>query len=83
VLKYSLVGDFVAGYVHDICGRRLTIFFGFIIAALCAASFPLVPSVWPYFLILRIVMTIALSGPNNHPLVADYVKNRSRGLASA
>lgn len=77
------MGDFLAGYVHDICGRRNTIFIGFMVASVTAAAFPYVPSVWPWFLLLRIVMTLALSGPNNHPLIADYVKNRSRGLASA
>jgi len=77
------VGDFLAGYIHDICGRRNTIFIGFMVASVVAASFPYVPSVWPWFLFLRIIMTLALSGPNNHPLIADYVKTRSRGLASA
>lgn len=80
---FGIVGDFLAGYVHDICGRRNTIFIGFMIASVVAASFPYVPTVWPWFLFLRIVMTLALSGPNNHPLIADYVKTRSRGLASA
>jgi len=32
---------------------------------------------------MRSLINIGLSGPGANPLVADYVKNKSRGLASA
>lgn len=31
----------------------------------------------------KLIMAVGLAGPTASPLVADYVKNRSRGLASA
>ena len=71
------------GYVHDLFGRRLTIFFGFIIASIAMSIQPWISQVYPGLLILRILTTCALSGPTSSPLVADYVKNSSRGVASA
>lgn len=34
-------------------------------------------------MIFRVLLLFGLSGPGSSPLVADYVKNRSRGTASA
>jgi MFS family permease len=39
--------------------------------------------IFPGILLTKLVMAIGLSGPASTPLVADYVKNRSRGMASA
>jgi MFS family permease len=71
------------GYVHDLFGRRLTIFFGFVIAALAIMSQPFLTTIYPGLFIARLVFTCAINGPNGSPLVGDYVKKESRGLASA
>ena len=61
----------------------MTIVIGFMIASVAMALQPLLTSAYPGLIILRLVMLASLSGPASHPLVADYVKQRSRGTASA
>ncbi|CDW84867.1 mfs transporter [Stylonychia lemnae] len=79
----SIAFDILAGSTHDLNGRRLTIFFGFLIACSAMAVQPWIPSIYPGILITRSLIFIGLSGPGSSPLVADYVKNKSRGTASA
>jgi MFS family permease len=71
------------GYVHDIFGRRFTIFFGYLFFSLAVAASPWVSTVYPGIFLLRMLINCASSGPNGSPLVADYIKKESRGLASA
>ena len=79
----SLVFDLLFGSCHDLFGRKLTIVIGFMIASIAMALQPLLTSPYPGLIILRLVMLASLSGPASHPLVADYVKQKSRGTASA
>lgn len=79
----TLPFDFIGGSFHDLFGRKLTIFFGLVIGALSVAVQPWLTTIYPGVLITKLILSIGLAGPSATPLVADYVKNRSRGLASA
>ena len=44
---------------------------------------PFVSSVYPGLLILKVLCQSASNGPAGSPLVADYIKKDSRGIATA
>eukprot|EP00347_Sterkiella_histriomuscorum_P013627 403363997 len=79
----TLIFDLLAGSTHDLLGRKLTIFIGFTIACSAFVVQPWLSAVYPGILICRSIVQIGLSGPASTPLVADYVKQSSRGKASA
>ena len=81
--KLNIVFDFGIGYIHDIVGRRITIFLGFTIASIAVAAQPWVHTIVPGLFVLRTLTNCGNSGPTGSPLVADYVKQESRGIASA
>ena len=61
------------GMVYDIAGRKITVFFGFLIYALCIGGIPLSHAVYPSFLLMRIGIQIGLEIFAGSPLIPDYI----------
>ena len=79
----AAVTTFLAGYVYDIIGRRLTTFISFFSAAIAMFFVPYTaPNVFPGLLLMRMLLQLFISGPTASPLPADYVHKDSMGLAS-
>jgi MFS family permease len=56
-LPGAIIGTFFVGYVYDIVGRRLTLFFSFFIGSLLIGIVPLTsPYVVPWLLIVRVAI---------------------------
>ncbi|CDW86717.1 major facilitator superfamily mfs_1 [Stylonychia lemnae] len=88
LIFYSMFPQMVAviayGYIYDIYGRRKTITFSVLGAWLVLVLVPQgAPNVYPFVYIIRSIFTITTIGSTSHPLINDYVKNDSRGKASA
>ena len=82
-LPFSIVMTFFVSYLFEIIGRRLTIFFSYL---LTAGIFFLIPYTAPSFnwlLTLRVLIGVTMAAPISHPLIPDYVKRNSRGAAIA
>lgn len=78
-----LISVLFIGYIYDIFGRRYTLFFSAIFAAICLFLIPLAPSVYPWLYILRFLLATSYAAPNSSPLITDYVKKEHRGSATA
>jgi len=67
-------GTLFFGYIFDILGRRMTIFF-----TVCLSSVILffvtstAPEIYPWLFIMRLGFQFMLAAPMSNPLPADYV----------
>ena len=75
--------DVAVGYILELFGRRNTIFAGFIISSLFVALTPFFKTIYPGIFFARLVTILGLSASLSSPFVADYIKKRTRGTASA
>jgi MFS family permease len=87
IIFYSqlLVAPFilVVGYVFDIMGRKLTIFFTLLPAAILMMYIPdAAPSI-NMMIVLRLGIVTAISTLASHPFINDYVSKETRGRAIA
>lgn len=73
----------VVGYVYDIIGRKLTIFFTLVPAAILMMYIPdAAPSI-NMVIVLRLGIVTAVSTLSSHPFINDYVSKETRGRAIA
>lgn len=79
-----MIGTILIGYIYDIFGRKVTIVSTILLGALTIFLVPLAsPHVYPWLVILRIMISLSYLAPNCQPLINDYVKKESRGRASS
>jgi len=70
----AIVGAIFAGYVYDICGRRVTLAVSLFLCAILVAVVPWTsPDIIPWLVVLRIAIQICLSFHVANPLAADYI----------
>jgi len=73
-LPGAILGTFLIGFVFDILGRKLTLFFSFFVGSLLLAAIPwTAPKVYEGLLIVRIVIQLCFCAPVSNPLIADYI----------
>jgi MFS family permease len=82
-LIFGLLITLVIGYVFDIAGRRLTLFFTLVISSVLVALMPYVAPSIILLIILRLGIVLPMSACGSQPLVNDYVKKDFRGRAIA
>ena len=88
IIFYSMIFQIIAsltvGYLYDIFGRQVTLFFLFFIGSLAVFLVPLAsPEVVPWVYLLRSLYAIFYAGVISHPLINDFVMRDSRGKAIA
>ena len=80
----AIVGTFMAGYLFDIFGRRLTLFIAFFMGSIGVSLVPWTsPSIFPGLYSVRICLTLFLSAPAANPLLADYIHKEAIGKAAS
>ena len=83
-LPGALLATFFAGYLFDIVGRRFTLLISFLISAGLLFSVPYTaPNVYPWLLVVRILIGITTAAPLSNPLVADYIHKHAIGKAAS
>lgn len=75
--------DLVLGLLFDTMGRKTLTVLGFWLAGASIMATPYFKEVYPGFLTMRILMSIAIIPGVNTPLLPDYVHQSSLGLANA
>ena len=81
---FQIVASLTVGYVYDIVGRPVTLFFLFLIGSVSIFVMPLAsPQVFPWVYIFRALYAIFYAGVISHPLINDFVMRDSRGRAIA
>jgi len=88
LISYSLppamIGTFFVGYVYDIIGRRLTLFFSFALSSILLYFIPhMAPIVFPNLLSLRMAIAASLVAPIASPLIGDYLPKDAIGKGAA
>jgi MFS family permease len=73
----------VVGYIYDILGRRFTIFFSLIPAAILMMYLPDVAPSIPGLIIFRSGIVMAVNTLSSHPFINDYICKETRGRAIA
>ena len=80
----ALCFDVSAGFFYAVFGRRWTIFVGFCFMSFGVAAIPWVSvQVYPHLFIMVNLMMFSHRLIYNNPLIPDYIKPKSRGLATA
>jgi len=79
----AIVEGIFIGMLFDTIGRRLLISLGIALCGISIALIPLFKQVYPFFLILRILISVGLIPAVNNPLLPDYVVVSSQGRGSA
>mmetsp|Transcript_25367 Transcript_25367/g.17924 ORF Transcript_25367/g.17924 Transcript_25367/m.17924 type:complete len:194 (+) Transcript_25367:28-609(+) len=70
----AIVEGICIGMLFDIIGRRVLICIGVALCGIAIALVPLFKQVYPYFLILRILISVGCIPAVNNPLLPDYVQ---------
>lgn len=73
--------QFVAGFILDTCGRRATLSLCGFIAATMLAILPYGHQLYPGLLLIKTILLASLEIMVISPLLADYVHDRTKGLA--
>jgi len=71
------------GLIFDTMGRKIPLILGLFITGLSIGLAPVPNDVIPFFVILRVLMTVGIIPSLNTPLLPDYVHPKSLGLANA
>lgn len=82
-LPVSMVTTFFISYIFEILGRKTTLFLSFFLTAIVLFMFPRTAPHYNYLILARCMIAMTMSGPIQHPLVADYVVKKTRGKAVA
>ena len=83
-LPGSVIATFFSGYLFDVLGRKVTLFGCFLIASLLLFAVPWTsPDVYPWLLLVRILIGIFSSGTLSNPLVVDYIHVTALGKAAS
>ena len=78
-----LVLELFMGVILDTFGRKTPVIFGIFISAICLILIPLENTLYPGYLILRLIIGMGTIISVNAPFIPDYVSLESMGLASA
>ena len=79
---FNLVSCLTSGYVFVYFGRRKVIFFGFTLAITASLLLPFIGVAYQsYLYICFIAVNIGTALTQNPPLIADYIRPESIGLA--
>mmetsp|Transcript_19442 Transcript_19442/g.18561 ORF Transcript_19442/g.18561 Transcript_19442/m.18561 type:complete len:196 (+) Transcript_19442:98-685(+) len=74
----------ISGYLHDLFGRRKVLITSVFIVSLLVFIMPRVaPTIYPHLLLCRMGTYAASNTALMTPLIADYVKKKDRGKATA
>ena len=73
----------VLGVIFDTVGRKIPTVLGFVTAALAILGTPWFTVVYPWFLLMRVMISVGIIPGLNTPLLPDYVDKKSLGLANA
>ena len=73
----------VAGRLYDILARKKTLFISGILGAVCVFIAPFTSPYIILMVILRVLVQMTITQMMCHPLLMDYIKEESRGRASA
>lgn len=79
----GIVEDFFLGIVFDTFGRKYPVCFGLFIAGLGIGFIPAFTSLYPGFVLMRILVTFGTIIGLNLPLLPDYVQTEYMGRANA
>ena len=82
---FNLVSSILSGYLFARYGRRIVITFGFIVAVTAILLIPFIvkESIYPNMCFITAALNIGTAFTQNPPLIADYVRPKSIGLAYA
>lgn len=79
-----MIATFFVGYIFDILGRKLTLFFAFALTSIMMFFIPrMSPVVFPNLLLLRTGIAITIVPPVSNPLIGDYLMKESIGKGAA
>ena len=73
----------ITGFLHDFFGRRIMFISGAAICTIMLAVYPLCKEVYPWLLVVRLILEQGIIQLLTNPLAGDYVINEKKGLASA
>ena len=73
----------VAGRLFDVFMRKKTLFLSSILGAVCVFIAPFTSPYIILMVILRVLVQMSITQMMCHPLIMDYIKEESRGRASA
>ena len=69
------------GYIYDIFGRQMTIYYMVIISGFVLILYPIVAPNHSLYIFCSTIFTLVISPISNNPLIQDYVVKESRGKA--
>ena len=75
--------DMFLGIIFDTVGRKLPTVLGFLLAGTAIIGTPWFTKVYPWFLVMRVMISVGIIPGMNNPLLPDYVQHGSLGLANA
>ena len=77
----SIVMQIASGYIFDIFGRQMTVYYSLVFSGFIMIFFPLfAPNSYGFYM-CRVIFSITSAPISNNPLVNDYVVKESRGAA--
>lgn len=79
---FVILTSLLAGPILDTLGRKIPLIIGYLIAGTSILLIPLFKSIYPSFLILRTLISMGTVIGMNVPLLPDYVRKESLGLAN-
>lgn len=78
---YLTVFICIFGSFHDVFGRKMVCFFGFLLIGISMICYPFARVVYPNLLLLRLVFSNGICAVTTQPLMADYVSHETKGFA--
>lgn len=75
--------ELVMGVIVDTFGRKIPLLTGWLVAGIGFALVPMFKSLYPSFLIVRMLIYCGLIVGANIPLLPDYIQKESMGLATS
>ena len=76
-----IVLEFFIGLIFDIFGRKNPLVFGFLLIGIGLIGIPLFSEIYPWFALMRILISIGSIFGLAVPLLPDYVKKENMGRA--
>ena len=80
---FAISLDLLLGLIFDTIGRKIPLILGLFTTGMSIGLAPFPHEVVPFFVILRVLMTVGIIPGLNTPLLPDYVHPKSLGLANA
>jgi MFS family permease len=70
---FAIILEFFIGLIFDLFGRKKPLIFGFLLFGIGLIGIPFFKKVFPWFLILRIMISLGAVFGMSVPLLPDYV----------